>query len=199
MAYDASIRDRAREFYVVEGLTFDEVAEATGVNASTLKRWSAEEGWRRRKANVQANLNDIQQLTIRLRKRLLEKALKSLEGDEAIIDPQKIFAVSALEGATAKLVKDSVENPEPLIEREIKTPADAVMALQEAVKRQVNRFLTEPGAINLKGIKEMKGALEMIDDLEKRWTKEEKGQTKSRGLSDEAAEEIRVKILGLNK
>ena len=142
------------------------VAERTGINVQTLKRWSAEEGgWRRRRADLRANLEDIQQLTVRLRKRLLVAALKSLDGDDPVIDPQKMFAVSAIEGATAKLIKADLEAPEVPIEREIKTAADAVAALEQAVERQVNRFLVEPGAINLKGIKEMKDALDLIAEM----------------------------------
>ena len=198
MAYTEEERAAARELYIAEGLTFDEVAERTGINATTIKKWSTEEGgWRRRRADLRANLEDIQQLTVRLRKKLLLAALKSLEGDNAEIDPQKMFAVSAIEGATAKLIKADLEAPEVPIEWEIKTPADAVAALEQAVERQVNRFLTEPGAISLKGIREMKDALDLVTDMKSKWAAEQKSGTQ-KGLSNEAAEVIRKKILGMD-
>jgi transposase-like protein len=45
MTISVKERERARSLYVVSGLTFEQVASKTGVAESTLKRWSAEEGW----------------------------------------------------------------------------------------------------------------------------------------------------------
>ena len=41
--YSWEVRERAKELYVVDGLTFLQVAQETGVSESQLKRWSAEE------------------------------------------------------------------------------------------------------------------------------------------------------------
>lgn len=41
--YDFEMRQQAHDLYVIGGLTFAQVAQATGVSESQLKRWSAEE------------------------------------------------------------------------------------------------------------------------------------------------------------
>ena len=42
------IREQAEELYIVDGKTFDEVAEITGVSVAQLKRWGAGRGGRAR-------------------------------------------------------------------------------------------------------------------------------------------------------
>ena len=107
MAYDAGVREAARELYVIEGLTFDEVSARVGIHTATLKRWSTEEGnWRKRRGDLQTDLDDIEQLTVRLRKRLLDQALSSL-------DPQMVYAAVRLEGAS-KRGQVSADEPDPM-------------------------------------------------------------------------------------
>ena len=61
-----------------------------------------------------------------------------------------IFAVSSLEGATAKLIKEEAKEAGAVeIVRKVDTPAEAVEALKEAVQLQINRMLTQPGALTL--------------------------------------------------
>lgn len=199
MAYSFEIKEQARELYVVDGLTLDQVAEAINVDRTTLARWSSKYGWRRAQQDFQADLDEIRANTIKLRKKVIGKVLASLSGDGEV-DPQKIYAVSSLEGATAKLIggggSASVESA-PEIVREINTAADAVDALQEAVELKLNKMLSSPDAINLQGVKDIKGALDMIEDMKKRYKADSKD--KSKGLSDEGAAEIRRKILGLSE
>ena len=40
--YSFETRERAEELYIVEGLTFAQVSEATGVSVSQLQRWGQE-------------------------------------------------------------------------------------------------------------------------------------------------------------
>ena len=131
--------------------------------------------------------------TIKLRKKLITGVLESLESG---VDPQKIFAVSALEGATAKLAAlGPASLPEAETQpREINGPEDAVLALEDAVSIEVNRMLTQPGAINLARIKELKQSLDYIRDLKKEFSGP--ADTAPGGLSDEFVAEIRSKFLG---
>ena len=193
MAWSEEIRAQARELYCSDGLTYEQVSARIGVPLRTLHLWGKQESWRGRREVIAEDLSTIYEATIKLRKKLITGVLESLESG---VDPQKIFAVSALEGATAKLAAlGPASLPEAETQpREINGPEDAVLALEDAVSVEVNRMLTQPGAINLARIKELKQTLDYIRDLKKEFSGP--ADTVSRGLSDEMADEIRNKILG---
>lgn len=196
MAYDQECRDKARKLYVADGMTFEQISEALDINTSTLWRWAQSESWRQQREHLRADLDDIRTNTIRLRKKLIRKVMDSLDGGE--VDPQKIFAVSSLEGTTAKLIKEDAASDMKMDDiREIKTAGEAVSALMEAVQGHINRMLNVPGSVSLAAIRDMKSALAMIEDLKKVYGADEAAQSK--GLSDEAAAEIRRKIIGLKE
>ena len=185
MSHSQEIRDRARAMYVSEGKTFEEVSRATGVDASTLWRWSKAEGWRRQRDDLRADLSDIRASTIQLRKRLIQRVLAGLSGESAVVDPQQIYAVSALEGATAKLtaVDDAVEMPAP-VDREIRTPADAVGAVQDAIQARINQMLSQPDALTLQNLRDLKAALGLVEEIRAAFAgDEDKGERE--GLSPE--------------
>jgi hypothetical protein len=90
MAIDQETKDRARELYVFDGLTLDQVSKETGVPESTVKRWSADEGWADERREHKATLADIRRNTLQLRKAFVAKAMGSL-------DPQDVYAAVRLE------------------------------------------------------------------------------------------------------
>ena len=81
----------------------------------------------------------------------------------------------------------------------IKTTADAVVALENVVKKKLNAMLSHKGAVSLKGVKEMEKALVLIEKMRAKYTKESKDKSKHGGLTDKAALDIQKKILGLNE
>ena len=95
------VREQAEELYIVDGKSFEEVAEITGVSVAQLKRWGAgnkEEGiasWSERKKEYRNAFANIRRDTVLLRKRMTERALKSL-------DPQDLYAVVKLETLAAR-------------------------------------------------------------------------------------------------
>ena len=100
------IREQAEELYIVDGKTFDEVAEITGVSITQLKRWGAgfpdpddpeqkSSSWMDRKKEYRSAFANIRRDTVLLRKRMTERALKSL-------DPQDLYAVVKLETMAAR-------------------------------------------------------------------------------------------------
>ena len=199
------IREQAEELYIVDGKTFEEVAEITGVSVAQLKRWGASQpdpddpeqkssSWMDRKKEYRTAFANIKRDTVLLRKRLISKALKSL-------DPQDVYAISSLESTVVKVQQADSQAPgiggQGLEKRPIKTPEDAVDALGDVVESKINRMLTKPGAISLAGIKEMKQALELIEKMKTKYKPEVGKDAKSRGLSADHAEEIRKKILGV--
>jgi len=181
-------REYAEELYIVDGLTFEQVAEKTGVSVSQLKNWSAAENWRGKRREYRQALGEIKRNTVLLRKRLIAKALQSL-------DPQDVYAVSRLEAAAGKSGSGETESPGVSEAREIRTPEDAIEALQEAVEHRLNVMLSQPGALTLSAIKDMKKALELIDEMKARYREPE---VRKRGLSDETVEDIRRRILGIS-
>lgn len=170
------IRERAEELYIVDGKTFEEVAALTGVSITQLKRWGSGNAeseipsWAERKREYRTAFASIRRDTVLLRKRLISKALKSL-------DPQDVYAISSIENTVAKAQHAGADTSEPLVSKEkriIKTPEDAVDALGDVVESKINAMLTKPGAISLIGIKEMKQSLELIDKMKTKYKPETK-------------------------
>jgi hypothetical protein len=90
MTVSQETRALARELYVIDGLTFEQAAERTNVNAATLKRWASKEDWFKRRKDHQRDSADLKTNLIKLRNRVLENTMKTL-------DPQGIYAVLAIE------------------------------------------------------------------------------------------------------
>lgn len=189
--YSWEVRERAEELYIVEGLTFEQVAEATGVSVTQLKTWSAEGDWPERKREYRRELSGIKRNTTKLMSKLLEKALQSL-------NPQDVYAISSLQ---AVMNKSASGEPAPAPvdpEREIKTAGEAVGALEDALERQLNILLARPEKMSLNAIKDVDKALKLIGDMKKRHMAENlEAPEERRGLSDETVEDIRRRILGV--
>lgn len=56
----------------------------------------------------------------------------------------------------------------------IKTPEDAIMALQTAVENKINAMLSQTGSVSLKGVQEMEKALVMIEKMKAKYSTETK-------------------------
>jgi transposase-like protein len=101
---DWEIRERAEELYVVDGLTFDQVAKETGVSVTQLKNWSGAEGWRDKREEYRVNKQSIRSTVTKLRKKLALDALSHS-------DPQKVFAFIRLEALAGRQEKKAVDAP----------------------------------------------------------------------------------------
>lgn len=101
---DWEIRERAEELYVVDGLTFDQVAKETGVSVTQLKNWSGAEGWRDKREEYRVNKQSIRSTVTKLRKQLALDALSTS-------DPQKVFAFIRLEALAGRQEKRTEEAP----------------------------------------------------------------------------------------
>ena len=96
---DWEVRERAEELYVVDGLTFDQVARETGVSVTQLKNWSGAEGWREKREEYRVNKQSIRSTVAKLRKQLAVDALSTS-------DPQKVFAFIRLEALAGRQEKN---------------------------------------------------------------------------------------------
>lgn len=187
---------RAQELYCVDRLTFAQVAQAVGVAESSLKRWSEIYGW-------QAKRNEIAQAEADIRADFIlgrSKMLKALIDSK---DAQVGFAVASLEGLAMKQAEAirqgrQVENAaaaaaRPL--REIKTEADAVAALDEALSIRLNQILADPARVDLKTVRELRQAIDLVQGMRKGAAKGER----KKGLTAATAEAVRKQILGVGQ
>ena len=187
---DAELREKAEVLYIVDGLTFEEVAKATGIHMRTIQGWSAEEGWSAQRREYRKALGEIKRNTVLLRKSLIAKALQSL-------DPQDVYAAARLETASSRGKVDDPAYASCETIREISTPEDAINALQEAVEKKINLMLTKPSDLSLAGIKDMKKAFELIDEMKKRYRVEPEEKDAKQGLTKENLKKIEEEILHL--
>lgn len=191
--------EQAEELYIIDGLTFDQVAERTGVSVSQLKRWSADSTptWPERRREYRTAQVSVRRGVMLAKARLIESVIESE-------DPQKAYAFGALVSsgkiieAEAQQRTAAVPGPaeaQPLAE--IATPQQAVEALQLALQRKIGLMLHSPNEMTLPAIKDVKATMDMIEQLRTKYKPEETVIRKG-GLTDEAAEAIRRQILGLS-
>ncbi len=185
------LREQSEELYILDGKTHEEIAEITGISIQTLKGWSVEGEWSKKRREYRQQLSDIKRNTVKLRSRLLVQALNSLNA-------QHVYAFTNIEQMALKAAKEEMPAaPLSVDPKVIKTPEDAIEALQDLIENKHNIMLIHPVAINLAKIKEIKQAQELIDKMKEKY-KSEIGKTgKSSGLSTAMAKEIREKILGV--
>lgn len=181
------IRIDAEELYVVDGLTYDQVAERTGVSVSQLQRWGVDGGWVERRKEYRDALSSIRRNTVILRQKLIKAAMESL-------DPQAVYAVARLESATRSAKSAPAEDRPVAIAKPIESPADAVDALKSAVEQKINLLLSKPGSIDLKAIKDLKAALELLGRMESEASSETDAETKTKTLTPERVREIRDQL-----
>jgi len=156
------LREQAEELYLFEGKTHEEIAGITGIAVQTLKGWSVDGGWSDKRREYRQQITEIRRDTVRLRSGLLKQALNSL-------NPQHVYAFTNIEQMAVKAAKEEfpvIQFNDPII---IKTPEDAIDALQDLVEKKLNIMLVQPGAINLAKIKEIKQAQELIDKMKEKY------------------------------
>jgi transposase-like protein len=222
--YSWEVRERAKELYVVDGLTFDQVAEATGVSVSQLKRWSAEEkeweskrlaggdarptgdapsegkDWPEARKEFRLALGSIRRDSVLLRARLITGALDA-GGEFKRVLAASMWEKTQNQGSGARGQGPVVADPAPPIESAsdlpvIKTAQDAVAALEVVVAKRVNLMATRPELLSFNAIKDLQKTLGLIEELKTKYRPDEQtGQAP--GLSDEAADEIRRQFLGV--
>ena len=100
MAHDQEAKEQAKDLYVLEGMTLEQVAAETEIPIATVESWSASEGWAGRKREYKASLADIKRKRVLLRKALIDKALQTL-------DPQDVYAASRMEATSRGKTDDS--------------------------------------------------------------------------------------------
>ncbi len=81
-------------------------------------------------------------------------------------------------------------------QRAIKTPAEAVDALQEAIERKINVMLANPDTISLRPLQEMEKALAMIEKMRTAYAPEKEGKSSTDEDRQRLVEEV-DRLLGV--
>lgn len=93
MAYPLEQKVQARTLYVEGGLTYDEVAEETGISLSQLKEWGKEGNWVVERLTYERSFLELHSNVQKMKVELSQKALQTK-------DPQLIYALSSLMRST---------------------------------------------------------------------------------------------------
>ncbi len=178
----------AEDLYVLDGHTLDEVSELTEIPQATIYRWSVKYEWVEKRTEIRQAESDRRMDQVRLRAKLVNLALNA-----DAPKPLDIFAVAKLEEvalAAQKLAleESQVKNVEAVGVPAISTPEQAKNALYEAVVGKIAVMLTDPSKLDLKSLKDLRGALDYLQPAEDKTTR--------KGISKETAQEIIDKVLG---
>ena len=166
--------EQAEELYIIDGLTFDQVAERTGVSVSQLKRWSADATptWPDRRREYRTAQTCVRRGVMLAKARLIESVIESE-------DPQKCYAFGALVSSSKQIEAEARERsaalmPPPSASTGTELPpgtelnsvpinADPIEALREAVRLRVAGLVQAPGTLTLAAVKELLQAMEMLE------------------------------------
>ncbi len=184
-AYPLDTRLNARGFFVVDGMTYDQVAQATGVSISQLKKWGSDEGWTTRRKEYRDAQVSIRENTVLLRAGLLKNALTTK-------DAQDVYAVAAMEKIAIALEKVRHGVPdagEPdLPDMEFANPGEMVDALWGVIERRAAKMINSPDTMDFRQIQ---AGLKSWCELKRRYTDTTK-QTKPFKYEDMDAEAMQA-------
>lgn len=189
------IRERAEGLYIIDGQTYEQVADRTGVSVTQLKRWGADGDWSERKKEYRRELSDLRRGTVQLRAKLLRKVL-----DDPKPDPQDVYAFARIEQvaslvlARAKQAPPETANVDPGEEVVIQTPKDAVAALQSALQTKINAMIYKPGALDFAGVKEAKQCMELIEKMRSQFDVADPDAAKDKGVDAATIAAIREQL-----
>ena len=188
MTIDFEVHQRAEELYVLEGLSLEKVAEATGAAEVSVKRWSTADGWVAKRREYRKAQGEIGRLTVLYRLEILQEAMKTRH-------PQHAFAWAAVERAAVDKAVSHAAPAGPVAgDREIVTAEDAAEALREAVVRKLHIMLSRPEEINVKAVMDMQKAIPMIEEMK---AKVKSGPAGKKQLDPETIRIIKEDIYGI--
>ena len=187
-AIEFETRQYCAQLWIEDGQTYEAVAARTGVSVGALKKWADDEGWADKRRDYREALREIRANTTKLRRALITKALGSLNA-------QDVYAVTSLETVMARAAGKAPAAgdlapiaPDNL--REIKTPQQAIDALQDACERKINGMLAA-GDIDLDKIKNVKQSLELLDKMRAQYINADAQPAAQKELNPETMQQIK--------
>ncbi len=191
-SYPAEMQERAEHLYYCGGHSLKMVAGLMGVSLKTVKRWSVTHGWVEKRRAIDRAQTEIRMNAILLRQKLLAQCLESF-------NPREAIAALTLDSLIRKNEKEDEGGrdaaPAPATRCSIQNDQEAAETLDKAFRIKINQLSLDPGRLTYPVLKILRETMELADGLRKRGLPEEEERG---GLTDEAAREIRMKILGLS-
>jgi len=193
--HDLKLQKLARDLYVIEGLTYKEIAKKIGVSEKQVGRWATGDGidkkdpqfltWSQQRKQRKLVLMRINTGYTELREALLDKALKTLE-------PQIINSLARLEKALRSDSETEIPDDISDIDTEnIQTPADAIDVLWEAVQKKVGILTAMPSRCSYEAIRDIHNSLALLEKMEEKYPKPEDGEN---AVPDESRKELVTEV-----
>lgn len=171
------------------------------ISRQTLHEWKTKYDWEGRAARAEAEERMMTDATSddAILAPLLKQKNKHEEYFDSLpvgkIDTQAVYAYNSIL-KTILVIKQKIEDREKAGESKdipdsgitIKTPEDAVNALQTAVSNKLNAMLSQTSAVSLKAIQEMEKALGLIEKMKEKYSPEDAEQP-------EATEEDKKRLI----
>jgi hypothetical protein len=193
-AYSWEVRESAEELYIIDGRTYDQVAEATGVSISQLKRWGLDSvpSWTERRREYRQAQTSVRRGVMLAKAKLIESVINTE-------DAQKAYAFSALV-SSGKAINDEARerNQQAAVKPE---PAAGVVvtdlpaALSEAIQRKIGLMLSAPGGVTVSSIKDVQQSMTLLEKLQAKIAEESGENNRSQGTSSETIDQLRAAIM----
>lgn len=181
------------------------------ISRQSLHEWKTKYDWEGRAARVEAEKmmmadatsNDAILAPLLKQKTKYEEYFDSLEVGK--VDNQAVYGYNSIL-KTILDIKQKMEDRKKAGETDggdpgpgviIKTPEDAVTALQTAIENKLNAMLSQTGSVSLKGVQEMEKALMLIEKMKAKY----KSDTEKKGIATDEDKKRLIdevdKILGV--
>jgi uncharacterized protein YjcR len=188
-AYPYETRINARGHYVIDGMTYEQVADVAGVSVSQLKKWGVDEGWVARRKEYREAQASIEESTILLRAELLKNALSTKAA-------QDVYAVAAMEKLAVAMGKvKPVQMPVTVPDMSFSDPEEMVDELWKAIEFKAAGMISSPETMDLKQIE---AGIRTWGNLKKQYTKKTDKPQQAKELDEHAKQTIKD-IYGISK
>ena len=111
-------------------------------------------------------------------------------------NPQDVYAFAALEKLFANQNSGDAIQEMPTEIPEITSAQDAIDALNRALSVQLARMTQQPGAIDLKRIREVQGCMALVKQIESEYAPKD-GKAAKKQIDDELLKRIKEEIYGI--
>ncbi len=186
-SYSWEVREGAEELYIIDGRTYEQVAEASGVSISQLKRWGLDSvpTWSDRRREYRQAQTSVRRGVMLAKAKLIESVINTE-------DAQKAYAFSALVSSARTIDQEARERSQQAVKAEETAPGvqgeampkNIPAALAGAIERKIGLMLSAPGGITMATIKELQQSLILLEKLQ---AKAGEGEDKQDRQLDEAA------------
>lgn len=188
-SYSWEIREGAEELYIIDGLTYEQVAERVGVSVSQLKRWGTESepSWSDRRREYRQAQTSVRRGVMLAKARLIESVIATEDAQKAYAFASLVSSARALDGEARDRMAMAASQA-AIVSAEDAEPVDVITGLSLALNNKIGGILSQPGAITLTTIKEVQQGLALLEKLKTKTASTDKAD---RQLDAAAIKELR--------